>query len=69
MIGGWKRHNHPTEKYHVWEMLSSRGWHTEGKLGAELRVSPHLGLRDNVGSLQSGGESGTPPLAVGSRTS
>lgn len=68
MIGGWKRHNHLAEKYHAWEMLR-RGWHTQGKLGAEVKVPPHLGLRENAGSLLSGGESGPPPLAVGIWTS
>lgn len=50
----------------MWEMLRSREWHTEGKLGAEVRVPPHLGLRGDAGSLLSGRESGTSALTVSS---
>lgn len=66
MTGRWNRHNHLAEKYYAWKVLRSRGRGTRGKLGTVVRVPPHLGLRDNAGSLWSGGESGTPPLAVGS---
>lgn len=50
-------------------MPRSSRWYTQGKLGAEVRAPPHLGLGDNARSLLSGGESGTPSLAVSRWTS
>lgn len=50
-------------------MLRSKEWHAQGKLGTEVRVPPHVDLRDNDKSLPSAGDLGTPPLAVHSRTS
>jgi len=64
-----ERQNHLAEKYRAWELLRSRGWYTQGKLGAEVRVPPHLVLKDNVRSLLSGGVSRTPALAVSCWTS